>query len=355
MASEKGRLWKRRRVWWIQIYDHSGRRLRFSTGTRDEKKARRILRQKIRELDEGRSVSTPTNLTVSDLLDALEEEYRVKDRASIDRLKSARGHLEEYFTGKTLSIRGRDLRRYLLYRTEQESAAMATVRYELAILRRAFVLAQRDEVLDRVPAFPEFESTPSREIYVPDGNHRSILAQLDDPVSHLVSFLYWTGWRVGSRGDEGALNLTWEDVDWATGTLRVGSGSKTKRPGGRFPFTEVPEVEALLRDLQGRNERWVFARPSGRRLGYKFALQAFKEAQEKAGVGQYRLHDYRRSVARRLEQNGVPRTTAKRITGHRTDYVFEKYAVSEDEDMRQALRALGTHLGTHQGGTEPKT
>jgi hypothetical protein len=190
MASEEGRLWKRRRVWWIQVYDHSGRRLRFSTGTRDEKKARRILRQKIRELDEGRLVSTPTNLTVDDMLDALEEEYRVKGRASMDRLKSARGHLEEYFTGKVLSIRGRDLRRYLLYRTEQESAAMATVRYELAILRRAFVLAQRDEVLDRVPAFPEFEATPSRELYVTDGDHLAILEQLDDPVRHLVSFLY---------------------------------------------------------------------------------------------------------------------------------------------------------------------
>jgi integrase len=152
---------------------------------------------------------------------------------------------------------------------------------------------------------------------------------------------------VGSRGDEGALNLVWDDVDWASGTLRVGSGSKTKKPGGRFPFNEVPEVEQLLRELRGRNEKWVFARANGQRLGYQFALAAFKEAQEKAGVGPYRLHDYRRSVARRLEQNGVPRTTAKRITGHRTDYVFEKYAVSEDDDMRQALRSVGTRLGTH--------
>ncbi len=117
----------------------------------------------------------------------------------------------------------------------------------------------------------------------------------------------------------------------------------------------VPEAEALLRELQGRNEKWVFARPSGQRLGYKFALDAFKQAQKAEGVEGYRLHDYRRSVARRLERNGVPRTTAKKITGHRTDYVFEKYAVSEDDDMRQALRAMGTRLGTHSGSGARKS
>ncbi len=53
----------------------------------------------------------------------------------------------------------------------------------------------------------------------------------------------------------------------------------------------------------------VFARANGRRLGYKFALQAFKDAQEKAGVGPYPLHDYRRSVARRLDQGGIARST----------------------------------------------
>ncbi len=112
----------------------------------------------------------------------------------------------------------------------------------------------------------------------------------------------------------------------------------------------MPQVEKLLRELRGRNETWVFARANGRRLGYKFALQAFKDAQEKAGVGPYRLHDYRRSVARRLEQCGVPRSTAMKITGHRTEHVFRQYAVGEDEDIRQALRlTAGTHLGTHGG------
>ena len=231
-------------------------------------------------------------------------------------------------------------------------AATLTAKYELAMFRRAFVVQQKLEVLDRIPVFPEFEGGASRDIYIPDGDHRAILTKLDDPVSHLVTFLYWTGWRVGARGSEGALNLTWADVDWANGTLLVGNGSKTKKPG-RFYFEAVPEVEALLRELQGRNAKWVFARVNGRRLAYKFALDAFKQAQKAAVVEGYRLHDYRRSVARRLEQGGVPRSTAMKITGHRTEHVFRQYAIGEDEDVRKALATVLATVASDEQGPEP--
>jgi hypothetical protein len=349
MASYTGSLYKRGRVWWLAIYDHDGRKHQQSTGTRKRKEAEVILRRKLGELDKGLAVAQPIKLTVRELLDDLEEDYRLNGRASMDRVKVARKHLEEFFepSQKALAIRGSDLRRYRLHRTEEEKASAATVRYELAMLRRAFVIQQHLEVLDRIPVFPEFEAAPSRDVYIPDGDHRAILAQLDDPVSHLVTFLYWTGWRVGSRGDEGALKLTWDQVDWPTGSLLVGKGSKTKKPG-RFFFDAVPEVEELLRELRGRNEKWVFAHKDGRHLGYKFALRAFKEAQAAAGVEGYRLHDYRRSVARRL-----PRSTAMRITGHRTEHVFRQYAVGEGEDVRKALSTVLSTVEANGGKRSP--
>jgi len=39
---------------------------------------------------------------------------------------------------------------------------------------------------------------------------------------------------------------------------------------------------------------------------------------------------------------------AMKITGHRTEHVFRQYAVGEDEDVRNALRAV-TVLGTIEG------
>ncbi len=66
--------------------------------------------------------------------------------------------------------------------------------------------------------------------------------------------------------------------------------------------------------LLQRNERWVLARPDGRRLGHKSALKAFRDAQEAAGVGPYRFHDLRRAVARRLEQARVPRSNDNHLS-----------------------------------------
>ena len=64
MASHEGCTYKRGRVWWISFYDHDGRQYQQSTGTRDRKEARRILRRKLGELDKGRPVSAPTRITV---------------------------------------------------------------------------------------------------------------------------------------------------------------------------------------------------------------------------------------------------------------------------------------------------
>jgi len=146
----------------------------------------------------------------------------------------------------------------------------------------------------QLPNLPRDDGEPTLVTLTAGGNDllQLFVSEPVEPVVHLVNFLYWTGWRVGTRGNEGALNLTWDRVDWTTGSFVVGSGSKTNKPG-RFFFSEVPAVEAILLALKGRSKKWVFATREGQRLGYKYSLNAFKEAQGKAGLEGYRLHDYR--------------------------------------------------------------
>ena len=85
MPSHEGCTYKRGRVWWISFYDHDGRRHQQSTGTRDRKEAKRILRRKLAEVDKGQLVIAPTRLTVRELLDDLEEDYRLKGPATVRR------------------------------------------------------------------------------------------------------------------------------------------------------------------------------------------------------------------------------------------------------------------------------
>jgi integrase len=61
--------------------------------------------------------------------------------------------------------------------------------------------------------------------------------------------------------------------------------------------------------------------------------------------GRYR-HDFRRTAVRNMERRGVPRSVAMKITGHRTESVYRRYAIVSDADLREAARKLtGTITG----------
>jgi hypothetical protein len=50
------------------------------------------------------------------------------------------------------------------------------------------------------------------------------------------------------------------------------------------------------------------------------------------------MHDFRRSAARNLLKMGVRKELAKRITGHLTDEMFDRYAIQTTEDVAMELR-----------------
>jgi hypothetical protein len=48
-----------------------------------------------------------------------------------------------------------------------------------------------------------------------------------------------------------------------------------------------------------------------------------------------------------MERRGVPRSVATKITGHRTESVYRRYAIVNDADLQEASRRLaGTLPGT---------
>ena len=59
---------------------------------------------------------------------------------------------------------------------------------------------------------------------------------------------------------------------------------------------------------------------------------------------------WRRTAVRNLERAGVSRTVAMKLTGHKTESVYRRYAIVSDADLQAAVQKLaGTFPGTSRG------
>jgi integrase len=52
------------------------------------------------------------------------------------------------------------------------------------------------------------------------------------------------------------------------------------------------------------------------------------------------FHDFRRTAVRNLERAGVSRSAAMKMTGHKTETVYSRYAIISESDLQEAAAKL---------------
>jgi integrase len=350
-----GQIRKRGKVYQIRYY-RNGSRIEETTEFTKYEDARDLLRDRENDISKGVAVTAQSiKLTFDDAAKDVINDYKMNRRRSTPELeRRITKHLTPVFGGRRLSaISTSDLRAFVTKRLEAK-AAPAEINRELAIVRRAFHLAENAERYHgRVPSFPMLEEDNVRTGFFDKDMVADVLAKLPEPEQAVVTFAYHVGWRVQSE----ILPLEWRQVDRKAYTVRLDAGRTKNKAGREVDFSENTELRDLFDGLWREHEALkaagaitarVFTR-AGRPI--KTFRKTWATACENAGYPGRLLHDLRRSAVRNMVRRGVADTVAMQVTGHKTRSVFDRYNITSKADVRAALADHPT--GTNRGDKTP--
>ena len=78
--------------------------------------------------------------------------------------------------------------------------------------------------------------------------------------------------------------------------------------------------------------------------------KAWATACVKAGCPGRIFHDLRRSAVQRFQHAGIARSVAMKLTGHKTENVYRRYAIVSDRELREAAATLSRGVNGHNSG-----
>ncbi len=374
-----GRIFKRKQsvLYWCAYYLR-GEEYRESTGTSDPSQATRFLKRRIREVGADQiGASTfmgpqQERMKVSSLLDALEEDYKLRNKVSPQfktHLKQIRLQFDSW---RAADVTAEAVDKYISARLEQGSAA-ATINRSTQLLAQAFKLAVDRRHLSITPRIRHLsEKGNERRGFFTDTQFRLLRQNLREDLRDYCEFGYLTGWRKSEIA-----SLRWQDIDGELLELR-GEYSKNK------------ESRSII--LSGNLEALIARRRAERTYeadGYSFLSEyVFHRKGEPIGdfrkcwvttcvaigLGHYNcavcekavldvicprcnrrcryigplFHDFRRTAVRNMVRADVPERVAMTISGHKTRSVFDRYNIVNEDDLRDAINRTQTYL--NEGG-----
>ena len=109
------------------------------------------------------------------------------------------------------------------------------------------------------------------------------------------------------------------------------SGETKTGEGRKVPIS--PKLYEVLSSL-GHTEEYVFTY-QGERV--KSIKRSFKRACQRAGIRDFRFHDFRHTFVTRMRREGVPDRVIMNITGHKTLGMLNRYDRIDEQDLLKAV------------------
>lgn len=347
----RGGLYRRGRVWWLKYYVDRYPVFE-SAKTRDKRRAEDLLKQRLAEAELNQLPDFQSRkVNVEEILTLLRSDYRLRKRASIAQLESRIAlHLVPLLGPVRLSDFGhRHVDAYVRQRRQQK-AADATINRELEHLRAALRLAVDHDVLPKAPKIRMLDEDNVRSGFLEHQGYEALRSVLPP----FLAPLFVTGYHVGCRLGE-LLKLRWEQVDFSASQIWL-EKRQTKAKVARVLPVYGDMRTILLSALAERDSKFpdcklIFHREGKRIVDFR---KAWAKACLGAGVPWLHFHDLRRSAVRNMDRAGVPRATIRRIIGHETDAMFDRYRIVDQRDVAEAGKKAEQYLLDQNNGEPAK-
>ena len=221
-----------------------------------------------------------------------------------------------------------------------ENGTKATTDRRLTALRAIFNYAKDREMIDDVPYFPILGTKVDnkKEGFFERDQFEKLLQRLPEHLHQFVKFLYATGMRSGQ-----AAKLTWDMVSGDKKTLTV--PARLTKNDTDFSLPLVYQDGSTIKGFEFRNRK----RQEGEVLFNTINFRAeWRTAchELKLGVVNGRTyrgmepHDFRRTACRDMVKAGIPEVVAMQISGHKTNSMFKRYAITDPRMVQDAFQQM---------------
>jgi integrase len=357
----QGRVFQRGSFFWVAYYSHGKEQREVARHVRtgdklgltekDRHEAERFLKRRLGEIAAeqhgGRAFVGPQQerVTVNELLDGLERDYKLRDKWNVKTASVLKPLRNRFGTWRAVDLTSEVVGKYI-EELREEQYSNASVNRRTQLLGQAFKTAIRNKQLSQQPFIPRLSEVGNeRQGFFETADFEAVVAHLPEYLSDFCRFGFATGWRRGSIA-----SLRWSDVGEDVIYLRA-ENSKTRKPetmpleGELREIIDRRRVDAVIRekDKEPRFAEYVFHR-DGEPVGD--FRKAWATACKLAEVGHRLFHDFRRTASRNMIAAGVPQAVAMKITGHRTDSMFRRYAIVNEDQKREALAKTQQYLAT---------
>jgi integrase len=350
-----GNLRKRGKYWHIQFTNALGIRVSESTELEDYNKAVRFLQKRLGAVALGLNPEAKTNIgkmakgyfvhlevkanSVDKSLPAPTQAWRTKTRKREYKLTKRRWelHLRDYFAG-VRRVTKAQLDEYVQAR-RKGAAKDSTIQRELSLLQK--ILNHND--VPNMPRFPRLSESSPREGFVEQANFDKLCSKIED-----AGLLAMTrvAYKFGFRAAE-IQNLLVRQIDGGAVKLCKGTTKNSRERRIVLDTESCMEIETLIKHKSPDDH--VFTWEKGRKHGQPIMdfRASWENATTAAELPGLLFHDLRRSAIRNMTRAGVKPLVARKISGHLTGSVFERYDIVSDGDLAEAAQIIG-------GKSEPK-